>query len=429
MQNIIIFFLVLLSINQHNAFSETIKNDLYKISTLHTINLKGVIGIRNKISMSLTVNDSTVTGYYEYEKIGLPISLRGSLSTDGDMILEEFPGSLSQVGQVEPSGTFHGKISDSYNFFEGNWTSETASYKFKLKIDDADKKSLKFEYNPCLNKEDSNCKNISLILLSTGDINIDNLLLKNSIEGYKNKKMDTFMRESAIYGEHDKYEEYEEWTYFTSYKEFNSYIEYSSTYSDGTHPMSEYTYYTINTNTNSIVNLKDYINDIPQFLNLLHINLKLKYNSISTEKLKNDNSLPDNFFFCNYGIGVMYNRYIFGSYAEGPLEIVIPWKEISQTLNHNVPDRYSTHAKNYSICQKTWIGYKTGYSDAWHQREFGSNYDTKSMAPDGYSAGYMVCLKVLIDGLNAPPDSKESRNLGMYILKDDCVDELQQYIK
>ena len=67
--------------------------------------LQGTVG-DIAITMDLMRRDSTLRGTYFYEKVGLPLTLSGSLSATGAVTMAEY------VGQGDETGSFEGKFSD-----------------------------------------------------------------------------------------------------------------------------------------------------------------------------------------------------------------------------------------------------------------------------------------------------------------------------
>ncbi len=78
--------------------------------------LQGTIG-NSAITMDLVRRDSVISGTYFYEKVGLPLSLSGSLSAAGVISMMEFED------QGDETGAFEGKFTDGHTF-TGEWSNK-----------------------------------------------------------------------------------------------------------------------------------------------------------------------------------------------------------------------------------------------------------------------------------------------------------------
>src|SRR5690349_16753987 len=59
---------------------------------------KGSIGASLDLQMKLVREGDQLTGSYYYQKIGTPITLRGTVDKDGNLTLQEFDGTGKQTG-------------------------------------------------------------------------------------------------------------------------------------------------------------------------------------------------------------------------------------------------------------------------------------------------------------------------------------------
>lgn len=109
------------------------KNDKAKISQNIIPNLDFVQTYSGKINdkypfhMKITSNNGTVTGNYFYDKVGKDIELKGSISIDSVVTLNEFDKKGNQTG------LWKGKLIN-LNKIEGDWSkpSGSSSQKFSL---------------------------------------------------------------------------------------------------------------------------------------------------------------------------------------------------------------------------------------------------------------------------------------------------------
>lgn len=95
--------------------------------------LKGKLDDRLSITMQISkLNDSILKGSYYYDKIGMPLSLRGIIHADGTFEMNEWNE------QDDISGTFVGKFS-AHDEIKGTWTNSKTkkTLTFSLTKDDA----------------------------------------------------------------------------------------------------------------------------------------------------------------------------------------------------------------------------------------------------------------------------------------------------
>ena len=92
-----------------NAAASTLPATFY-------MKLKGTIGDGIPVTMDLIREDTTLTGTYYYDKIGMPLNLYGSVKGD------EMKFRLRESNaQYDETGTFEGKFSNAATI-EGTWT-------------------------------------------------------------------------------------------------------------------------------------------------------------------------------------------------------------------------------------------------------------------------------------------------------------------
>jgi type 1 fimbria pilin len=95
----------------------------------------GTINGKYPITMLIQKNGFSITGTYQYDRIGTDLYLAGSITTDGTVDMKEF------TAEGKHTGTFLGKASSST--FTGVWKSsdgkKTLPFSLKIKQTDAEK--------------------------------------------------------------------------------------------------------------------------------------------------------------------------------------------------------------------------------------------------------------------------------------------------
>lgn len=81
---------------------------------------KGSIGASLDLQMKLVREGDQLTGSYYYQKIGTPITLRGTVDKDGNLTLQEFDGTGKQTGVFK--GLWTVDSSDGLINLAGNWS-------------------------------------------------------------------------------------------------------------------------------------------------------------------------------------------------------------------------------------------------------------------------------------------------------------------
>jgi Deacetylase PdaC/Protein of unknown function (DUF3298) len=87
----------------------------------------GILG-RVAVQMDLRVSAGDISGTYYYERVGKPLGLRGNISQDGKVTINE----VDEKGQK--TGTFRGQFAKSQEKFEGTWSSADQKTHFPFQL-------------------------------------------------------------------------------------------------------------------------------------------------------------------------------------------------------------------------------------------------------------------------------------------------------
>jgi hypothetical protein len=108
------------SITTSNA-SETKSIDLPSSFSKY---FSGILGEKNNIQMRITRKDSSLSGFYLYEKIGMGIPFLGKIDDQGNVEITEYTYVTDYEGKINPgdkTGIFKGKLAGKK--IEGTWSS------------------------------------------------------------------------------------------------------------------------------------------------------------------------------------------------------------------------------------------------------------------------------------------------------------------
>ncbi len=318
--------------------------------------LKGTIG-DIAITMDLVRRDSTLSGKYYYDKVGLPISLNGTISTANAIVLSEY------VGQGEETGSFKGSFVSATEM-EGNWTN-SANHKvlpFKLKETTELAASIDFEHfhqENCATREknlkhpkpedeqwmtDTLCSYIDVTTLKakTGKPAVDAAIaeaLLAEISGHGNK---TYPTMAAYLNSINDLEEDE----FISRDQYCAIICNEAgllcvdaggyEFGGGAHGIGWVSYLNFDLQTGRVLQLKDLL--VPNYADRLdEVAARIFFSIPENEEMlfeeNRDNfKVNDNFAVTPGGLIFTFNPYEIAAYAAGMPEVVIPYKDIEALI-------------------------------------------------------------------------------------------------
>lgn len=327
----------------------------------------GKIGEEFKITADLIFeDDSTISGSYYYDINGVPLSLHGTIYPDKNLLLSETNSYFEKSAEIEakllPDGAIKGKIN--------NLVSKK-KYKLELKTGRHDgtlplKGFALREEGKLFNSENSPVFKIEYDLLIPSDSNkneITDSITKYIYEGFFSKipegepmqklritadtAIDAYRLNNSDTTGYSDHLFMLSWEYQSKMKvkhnahnvlslEFNTYY-----YMGGAHGGYGSVYKNIELSSGKIIFLKDIIiagsNGILR--NALNKNLQELFDLKPGDRLSEigfwDDSVdvPDNFYLTSGGIGFYFNPYDVACYANGSIDVFIPYSEISAILN------------------------------------------------------------------------------------------------
>jgi len=328
---------------------------------------KKLIGSIDKypVVMDLLVMDSTCSGWYYYEKHGIPIRIAGTRNNSGIELREE-----DSKGNI--TGTFRGSIGN--DGFNGTWTGSNG-YPLPFSIrEDYSRGSVKmkpeaftnhYEVKPEMGHEYA----FSYLLLedvskTVRDSVYSNLYgvkpggkdpeaaLKKLIKNDLDSALADYKSEVQLAIEDTSLSSYMfNWSYSTFLEPvfnerdllsiaYNSYM-----YTGGAHGMYGTSNYVFDTKTGRAITLdKIFLPGYDAKLTKLLEQQFRKDNEVAAGQSLSDFGLfvekiepTENFFIAKNGIGFTYVPYEIGPYAAGQIEIIVPYTLLNELINPKGP--------------------------------------------------------------------------------------------
>lgn len=326
--------------------------------------LKGTIGDGIAVTMDLIKDDTTLSGTYYYDKVGLPLSLDGTIDADKQAHL------LETNAQYTQTGAFEGKFS-SAEVFEGTWTNpkKTKSLPFKLTETKEGVAGIAFEAHHqenCDNRErylkapkaadetwytDTMCSYIDLLILkvTTGDAAASHAINEAiedevttgekeyaSIKDYLNTVNDV---------EADEYLSLEQYCgVVTNDRNILAVSVGAFEFAGGAHPNSWVGYLNFDIRTGKLLQLNDLLvphgkaqlDRIGERL-FLGDNGDMDGESLAWDFEPGNFKLNENFAITTGGLLFTFNPYEIGPYVMGAPQVFIPYKEMKALVKKDGP--------------------------------------------------------------------------------------------
>lgn len=339
--------------NQSASKTSEVKIDLPK--TFYK-KMKGTISDNLSVTMELTKTDSTFTGSYYYNNVGLPLSLIGQISFSGEIELSEMNEKYVETGK------FHGKFT-SAELFEGTWTNPKTNKSLPFKLTEskdgiANISFENFHKENCAMKDknknkpanginwiDTLCSHIdiNLIKVSTTDHITSNLINKSIVNIICNSGEKKY---STINGYLNSILELGDEEYLSL--DCNSSVVTNdnnilclsigeSNYTGGAHPFSLVSYCNFDLLTGKEIKLEEILK-VNYSDKLNHIGEKIFTDSYGKEGWdfeKGKFKLNKNFAITTGGLLFSFGQYEIGPYAAGAPEVFIPFKDIEGLIKVN----------------------------------------------------------------------------------------------
>lgn len=319
---------------------------------------KGKIGKNLAVTIHLHKSDTSLSGYYYYDNVGLPLELKGSVKENGRFKLEE------RDKFYEKTGEFRGKFV-SNDKIEGKWihpkTKKELDFSVTVHTEGvAQFTSEIFDKEDCSNREkylknprddddtrytDTICSSIHLELLKLKtnrpeiDTKINKRLLKGAlyvgeeseIQGYLNSLKDMvaefgFMETETFVG------------VTTNDSDILCVYISSWEYSGGAHPNGSLEYLNFDLKTGAELKLKDVLkaNFLKDFSGYAEQKLYKEYEEEDDWFFeKGEFPLTENFAITPGGLLFYFNSYEIASYAAGRQELFFTYKELEKYILPN----------------------------------------------------------------------------------------------
>jgi Protein of unknown function (DUF3298) len=304
----------------------------------------------------LIKRDSTLSGTYFYDKVGLPISVSGQVSAAQEITMGEY------VGQGDETGSFKGHFT-SAEVFEGEWANASNHKVLPFKFTEMKEglAAISFEHfhqDNCERRE-RNLKNpnpeegfytdtlcsysdLSLIKVSTGKKAVDDAIATaildqlcgvqnrdcNSVQAYMNGISDL---------EDDEYLSLDQTCdVITNDKGVLAINVGGSEFNGGAHPVGWVHYLNFDLETGKVLTLKDLL--VANYADRLNqIATKIFYALPDAEEMLLDDEegkfkLNDNFAITAGGLIFTFNPYEIAAYAAGMPEVTIPYTEMEALI-------------------------------------------------------------------------------------------------
>jgi len=321
----------------------------------------GTIGKNLNITADLTiVNDTSISGYYSYDMYGIPIILRGKISSNNEMQLFECNKDWDKTAELygvftqsKITGTFHNLKTNKKFLLTLNATSDAGSMAFKGYSLSSQKFLYKVGGPVCTVNytalfpekfaskvvQDSvfACiKNTFFTGSTTNDpVQLLNNFADSAFASYINSNADTTNMGSVPYMLSWDFDEDVKVTYNTNdilSLEFSAYY-----YTGGAHGGYGSIYKNINLRTGKNISLDDILKPgYKDTLSAIITKTLRKQYGIPESAILSDNGFfvetidpSSNFYLTKKGIGFVYNPYEIASYANGMIDIFIPFSEMT----------------------------------------------------------------------------------------------------
>jgi hypothetical protein len=309
--------------------------------------LKGTINNNISITMDLIRKDSTLTGSYYYNNIGIPITIEGQIS-------EFLEINLSELNEkYEKTGVFHGKFT-SAETFEGTWTNlkTNKSLAFKLLETKEGIANISFE-----NMHNENCppkvadslnseKTCSYIDLNIIKVFLNNHAVSDLINKSINKRIygteynsiNAYLN-SINEGDNEYYREIDiNFFLMTNENNILCISEWTSEYNEGAaHPMSDGSFVNYDLKNGAEIKLDQILKpNSSEKLNRIAEKIFIdNYGSEGWEFQPGEFKLNTNFAITKGGLVFMFNPYEIGPYVAGTPEVFIPYGKINELIIQN----------------------------------------------------------------------------------------------
>ena len=313
---------------------------------------EGKIG-NSEVVMELKVTDSYISGRYFYKKIGIPISISGSLDKQRKFKITEYTSSESSAMFI---GSF---VSD--ELISGNWISTDGKKNLPFSLSWSNKIGAKVFYEVKSAKYCSEVKGASKndILLDTAcsTLEVEVIRIETSVP-FLNEKINRKITqlicganpfgssknsiEELLNSVNASGEEAGSFQSSTSVDILNNDTKIFSiaiTQSDyafgAAHPTASYLVYNFEMSSGNIIVLKDLmINGYKKQLNAIGEKNFIKANGSEGWDFQRGNFvLNDNFSILPGGLEFTFNQYEIGAYAMGAPSVFIPYSQIKHLIN------------------------------------------------------------------------------------------------
>jgi len=357
--------LIMLACNSNPSMNKSVNQTETKLELQNTFykKMKGTIG-DIAITMDLLKTDSTLTGSYYYNNVGIPLAINGTITTEGKIEMSEINKiELSPIkDDYEDSGNFSGAF-EGNNIIKGTWvnTKTKKSLPFQLTEITDSVTSITFEtlHNENCANANNDIKNateeadticttldISLIKILTPYPASTNLINQSIVKNIcdfsqgnkKGNSIKDLLNSINNVAEDEGYELIigsdlvtndnnilciEIWDYYMGHHT--------------AHPTSQSILCNYDVRTGKTITLNDIL--LPNFknkLNQIGEQIFIRTNGKEGWDFKEGMfKLNDNFAITTGGIKFSFNQYEIGGYVSGAPDVFIPYKDINDLINPN----------------------------------------------------------------------------------------------
>lgn len=327
------------------------------------VQLKGTLA-GQPLTMHLLKNGPNLfRGFYNYEKIGEPIDVWGSLDSSQHLVLYENTRSEEEI-------TFNGTL-DSIGTFQGTWRGKGTAYPFTLKPDFSDALRFDVYYNsdsailkpglkgsaqaqassaviwPAAGTDAQIAAFIRQIITGETKTNDPAELVRDNVQYFLKEYQANGKPADSIATPDDSDLKAATWNWSDESDikvVWNKYpllvIErYGYTYTGGAHGNGGSTYITLDLGKKKILRKEDVFKQGTEhpLEAVLAATFREKYGLAPADPLNNlllVDTIPvtDNFYLTDKGVGFSYNAYEIGPYAMGQVSLFLPFDKIRQYM-------------------------------------------------------------------------------------------------
>jgi hypothetical protein len=343
--------------NNDEQIVEEAKIESFEFDENGYLLLKGKIGDALEITMHLIKKDSSLTGRYFYDKIGMPIKIEGNVDESGKFKLTEYDAKYDETGFFV--GTFKSK-----NTLSGNWIHPKTRKRLPFDLNIANDQAIfdviisSLASKDCSNRDeflkqpkgefesfyDTMCSTMTVDLLTfkTNNPEVDKKINSKLLHysGAPDNDLTVKGMLNSIHASADGFTESEQsYSILSKENDVLTILDASYTFMGGAHGLGGITYHNFDLNTGKEIKINDVLskNYKTGLAKLAEQKLNATYVDYQWFFEEGNFLLNDNFAITPGGLLFYFNSYELTAYAYGQQELFFTYKELKKYILPNGP--------------------------------------------------------------------------------------------